>query len=115
VVEHLTAREAADILGKDLGATMRFLGRHQVPRYVRWDDLLLAKAAAGQGRRHDQCVAGREHLWETGGPRGGRGRRANAAREEHVTGEPVWCRRKGCPMGVILNDYGTVIYRRRRI
>lgn len=102
--DYLTYTEAAELLGKDAVATRTFLSKHRVPRYVRREDLVLAKAAAGQGRRQDRCVNGGEHSWD------------HRTREEDMTGMPlIWCERKGCGVGVALNDDGTVTYRRRPV
>jgi hypothetical protein len=47
--EFLTYAEAAELLDKDVKAINQFLNRHHVPRYVRREDVMLAKAAAGRG------------------------------------------------------------------
>jgi hypothetical protein len=45
--EFLTYAEAAELLDKNPVATRTFLNKHHVPRYVRREDVMLAKAAAG--------------------------------------------------------------------
>jgi hypothetical protein len=102
--EFLTYAEAAELLDKNPVATRTFLNKHHVPRYVRREDVMLAKAAAGQGRRQDRRVDGGEHFWDRG------------TREEDISGEPlIWCARKGCGVGVVLHDDETVTYRRRLV
>lgn len=109
--EFLTLDEAVALMGMGSKNTLfKFLGRHHVARYVRREDLLLTKAALpGSGGRNDLCVDPSGHVWEIQ-------HEETEPTGPGLPGLPVrWCSRKGCPVGAVLHDNGTVSYARRPV
>lgn len=97
-------REAQELLGINEDALRKFMGRHHMPRYVRYADLVLTRAASSERARSDLCVVPEGHAWDM------------TKADETDTGEPLrWCTRKGCPVGAVLHDDGTVDFTRRPV